>query len=333
MRKAKFKKSLIVLLGVVFLQPRVCAEEDSSLLSSTPSKQSESFPQQLWNQPKETVSQLAYSAAEGLLYYWPTTLTTVAGAISGAVVGKKTGYGWSGPIGGGLIGAAGGIGASAAADTFTPEPIKKTVTEAVVDAWQAFSQFKAGAVNYVSSLTGSDNPQSPQQILVTDPVLAEKMQKQEVDIEGLKSQIQRIEDSYKKAIDELQRQNEVKSDSTLNFSGGGSGEPPHSWAVSLAEQVEQNTAAIGNLQHQIHHNDKKATRGIAAMAALGNIASPSAPGKTIVGAGIGSYHGTQAVAVNISHRPKSFSNTIFQAGIGTSTGGKPVIRAGVSYEF
>lgn len=118
--------------------------------------------------------------------------------------------------------------------------------------------------------------------------------------------------------------------------GGGGGDDPPVYLVTdpaLVDKVNRNTTAIGDLQDQIHRNDKKAARGIAAMAALGNVATPSAPGKTVIGAGVGSYDGEQAIAFNISHRPKSFGNVTLQAGIGSSNGGKPVMRAGVSYEF
>lgn len=90
---------------------------------------------------------------------------------------------------------------------------------------------------------------------------------------------------------------------------------------------------INQMQNDIQNNDKKATRGIAAVAALGNAPLPSAPGKTVVGAGLGSYAGIQALALTISHRPEKLGQMSFQGGVAASTGGRPVVRVGASYEF
>ena len=101
--------------------------------------------------------------------------------------------------------------------------------------------------------------------------------------------------------------------------------------------VEQQVAAVNNrtnhLEKEIQKNDKKAIRGIAAVAALGYAVFPSAPGKTVVNAGISSYEHVQALAISISHRPEKLSRLSFQAGIGASTAGKPVMRVGAGYEF
>ena len=101
----------------------------------------------------------------------------------------------------------------------------------------------------------------------------------------------------------------------------------------MNERVDALSNHLGQLQNDIQNNDKKATQGIAAVAALGNTEFPSLSGKAVVGAGVGSYEGRQAVAINISHRPEKIGSMNFHAGIGASAGGKPVMRFGTSYEF
>jgi 16S rRNA G966 N2-methylase RsmD len=96
---------------------------------------------------------------------------------------------------------------------------------------------------------------------------------------------------------------------------------------------DQAHARLDKLENDIQRNDKKAMQGIAAVAALGNAVIPAAPGKTIVGAGVANYEGKQALGINMSHRPEAMSQMSVQAGMATSSGGKPVIRLGASYEF
>ena len=102
---------------------------------------------------------------------------------------------------------------------------------------------------------------------------------------------------------------------------------------TMSERIGAIDNSISQMQNDIQQNDKKAVRGIAAVAAMGNVVMPSAPGKTVVGAGMGRSDGIQALAVSISHRPEKLGNMAFQAAIGASNGGKPVARAGISYEF
>ena len=251
MRKPKFKKSLIILLGLTFFQSTALAEDESYTL---PPKHSESFPQRLWNEPKQTISQLAYSSAEAIVYGWPKSLTTLVGAIGAAAAWKsyQTGAGWSGPVGAGLLGGAGGFAVAEVADKFTPEPVRQATIEVLTDSKQMFSQAKKSLVNYLSS--GSDNPREPaRQIVVTDPVLSEQLQKQKEAIELLEREFQLSEQRNKDTIDELQRQLEAsKADSALNLGGGHGGrEPPHPVVLSLADQVEKNTASIKLLLYKI----------------------------------------------------------------------------------
>jgi hypothetical protein len=101
-----------------------------------------------------------------------------------------------------------------------------------------------------------------------------------------------------------------------------------------AHHIKAINHRIDHLQKNIQRNDKKATRGIAAVAALGNPVFPSVPGKAAVGVGVGSYEGKQALAINVNYRPETVEKISFQAGIGKSNGsGKPVMRMGAIYEF
>jgi hypothetical protein len=102
---------------------------------------------------------------------------------------------------------------------------------------------------------------------------------------------------------------------------------------SANKRIEEVGRRVNKLEQDIQKNDRKAMRGIAAVAALGNAVFPSAPGKTVVGAGVGSHDGVQGVAVSVSHRPETWSQMSFQGGIGSTSGGKPVMRLGASYEF
>lgn len=138
-----------------------------------------------------------------------------------------------------------------------------------------------------------------------------------------------------------------------NAGGGGGGDDPKFMAlvaipqpelVAQLNEITQNINAnnnrvnilndrVNHLEDQVHKNDKKAARGIAALAAMGNVATPSKPGKTAIGAGVGSYDGQQAVAFTISHRLAKLDRLVLQAGVGGGNNGKPVMRAGFSFEF
>jgi autotransporter adhesin len=156
------------------------------------------------------------------------------------------------------------------------------------------------------------------------------------------------------------------TDTSGNSGSGGSGGPPPHYLFTTAtdemdkklkahaSQLEANFQAldhsnkqlnkthtrileVGKRVHQleqaIQRNDKKARQGIAAVAALGSAVLPSAPGKTVIGAGVGHHDGVQGVAINVSHRPEAWSQVSFQGGIGASAGGRPAMRLGASYEF
>jgi hypothetical protein len=90
---------------------------------------------------------------------------------------------------------------------------------------------------------------------------------------------------------------------------------------------------IDQLQKDIQKNNKKAVRGIAAVAALGSAVLSSEPGKTVVSAGVGNYDGVQGLAISITHRSERMSHISVQGGLGASSGGKPLMRLGASYEF
>lgn len=99
---------------------------------------------------------------------------------------------------------------------------------------------------------------------------------------------------------------------------------------SRAEAIEQRADKIKKDMQQL---DRKAMRGIAAVAAMGNAEQPSVPGNMVATAGVGNYGGRQAVAVNINYRPEKSEPVNIHAGAGASSGGRPVMRMGVSYEF
>jgi hypothetical protein len=158
------------------------------------------------------------------------------------------------------------------------------------------------------------------------------------------------------------------TDTSGNSGGGGSGgppPPPHYFFITDVDEIDKKLKAhasqleanfhaldhsnkqlnkthtrileVGKRVHQleqaIQRNDKKARQGIAAVAALGSAVLPSAPGKTVIGAGVGHHDGVQGVAINVSHRPEAWSQVSFQGGIGASAGGRPAMRLGASYEF
>jgi autotransporter adhesin len=115
----------------------------------------------------------------------------------------------------------------------------------------------------------------------------------------------------------------------------------HSQALNLAnhrvqelhQHLQATDSRVNQMQHDIQRNDKKAMRGIASVAAMSNAVQPSAPGKTVVGVGVATYEGVQGFAINVNHRPEKLSQMSFQGAIATSSGGKPVMRVGASYEF
>jgi hypothetical protein len=107
----------------------------------------------------------------------------------------------------------------------------------------------------------------------------------------------------------------------------------HTHVSGINERVKLVNNQVNKLEKDVQKNSKKAMRGIAAVAALGNAVFPSAPGKSVISAAIGGYQHAQAIAVSLSHRPEKLSRVSFQAGIGASTAGKPVMRVGAGYEF
>ena len=89
-------------------------------------------------------------------------------------------------------------------------------------------------------------------------------------------------------------------------------------------QLQQAYKHIGNIE-------KKASRGIAGVAAMANIPQVE-PGKTFsIGAGIGSYGGYQALAIGASGR--IFENTLVKGSVARSGSGQTVLGAGISHSW
>ncbi|ASL44571.1 Adhesin Ata autotransporter [Burkholderia sp. AD24] len=119
-------------------------------------------------------------------------------------------------------------------------------------------------------------------------------------------------------------------------------------AVNLGQMNDAVKSAVGNLpagmsakqytdqqintvQHSVNEVAKNAYAGVAAAMAMPNM-TPSAPGKTIVAAGAGSYKSGAALGVGVTYRSRNSKWLVNGAVSATSTGDTGV-RAQVGYEF
>lgn len=100
--------------------------------------------------------------------------------------------------------------------------------------------------------------------------------------------------------------------------------------------VRQLDAMGVRLDARIDDVDERASRGIAALAAMQPVA-PSAPGKTAAGVGVGHYAGSAALALSVAHavRPENPGDfaPVLSFGVGYAGAGSPVVRAGAGWEF
>jgi autotransporter adhesin len=84
--------------------------------------------------------------------------------------------------------------------------------------------------------------------------------------------------------------------------------------------IEEDRASIRDLDSRVHDYRDKAYSGVAAAATLASLATPSAPGKTVVNAGVGFYESESALGVNATH----------QLGIGKLAEKRAFVNAGVA---
>jgi autotransporter adhesin len=101
--------------------------------------------------------------------------------------------------------------------------------------------------------------------------------------------------------------------------------------------IMENRAAIGELDDRVHEYRDKAYSGVAAAATLATLATPSAPGKTVVNAGVGFYESEGALGVNATHQlgiGKLAEKRVFvNAGVAVSTEETVLGRAIAAFEF
>ncbi|WP_409934752.1 YadA family autotransporter adhesin [Paraburkholderia sp. BCC1884] len=119
-------------------------------------------------------------------------------------------------------------------------------------------------------------------------------------------------------------------------------------AVNLGQMNDALTSAVGNLpagmsakaytdqqintvQHSVNEVAKNAYAGVAAAMAMPNM-TPSAPGKTVVAAGAGSYKSGAALGVGATYRSRN-SKWLVNGAVSTTSTGDMGVRAQVGYEF
>ncbi|KWO77954.1 YadA family autotransporter adhesin, partial [Burkholderia ubonensis] len=105
--------------------------------------------------------------------------------------------------------------------------------------------------------------------------------------------------------------------------------------TSVAQGVQQannyTDQRVNEMNRAINDVAKNAYAGVAAAMAMPNL-TPSQPGRTVVGVGVGSYKSGKAGAVSITHRSENGRWLINGGVAGTSTGDVGV-RAQVGYEW
>ncbi|WP_198363396.1 YadA-like family protein, partial [Burkholderia ubonensis] len=105
--------------------------------------------------------------------------------------------------------------------------------------------------------------------------------------------------------------------------------------TSVAQGVQQandyTDRRVNDMNRAISDVAKNAYAGVAAAMAMPNL-TPSQPGRTVVGVGVGSYKSGKAGAVSITHRSENGRWLINGGVAGTSTGDVGV-RAQVGYEW
>jgi autotransporter adhesin len=85
--------------------------------------------------------------------------------------------------------------------------------------------------------------------------------------------------------------------------------------------------------NQLNGVNLEARRGIAAIAALSALVTPSAPGKTTISASAGFFHNQTGVGVTIAHRLNWVTPVVLFGSYGNGGGTEHVGRAGLAVEF
>jgi len=98
--------------------------------------------------------------------------------------------------------------------------------------------------------------------------------------------------------------------------------------MSAKDYTDQRVNAV---QDSVNQVAKNAYAGIAAAMAMPNM-TPSAPGKTIVAGGAGSYKSGSALAVGVTHRSLN-GKWLVNGAVSTTSTGDAGVRAQVGYEF
>ncbi|WP_157637423.1 YadA family autotransporter adhesin [Burkholderia ubonensis] len=88
---------------------------------------------------------------------------------------------------------------------------------------------------------------------------------------------------------------------------------------------------IADTNRTINDVAKNAYSGVAAALAMPNL-TPSAPGHTVAGVGIGSYKSGRAMAVSVTHRSEN-GKWLMNGGVAVTSSGDAGVRAQVGYEW
>ena len=102
--------------------------------------------------------------------------------------------------------------------------------------------------------------------------------------------------------------------------------------AGLQRGIDKNASDIAGLKGDINSVRNEERAGIAAAVAGANIPQAIHAGKGNIGAGFGSFHGSNAVAVGGSYRFSNDSTTI-KATVGVGSGSNMTFGAGISQEF
>jgi autotransporter adhesin len=98
-----------------------------------------------------------------------------------------------------------------------------------------------------------------------------------------------------------------------------------------ATNVNQLNALRNDVSSSLSSIERSAMSGVAAAMAMPNL-MPSAPGKTVVGAGVANYKGYSAFAAGATYRSEN-SKWLMNAAVSVTPNGDTGVRAQAGYEF
>jgi autotransporter adhesin len=98
-----------------------------------------------------------------------------------------------------------------------------------------------------------------------------------------------------------------------------------------AANVNQLNELRGDMSKSVASVQRAALGGVAAAMAMPNL-MPSAPGKTVVGAGVANYKGYSAFAAGATYRSEN-SKWLMNAAVSVTPNGDAGVRAQAGYEF